>query len=37
VAHKVILDIPFLKKEEFIFILDTLAKVAALSNSLLFT
>jgi hypothetical protein len=35
VALKVLLGIPFLKKPEFIFILDTLTKVAALSNSLL--
>jgi len=34
VVHKVFLHIPFLKKKESIFILDTLAEVAALASLL---
>jgi hypothetical protein len=34
VGHKVLLGIPFFKKKESIFILDTLAEVAALASLL---
>jgi hypothetical protein len=34
VGHKVLLGIPFLKKKESIFILDTLAEVATLASLL---